>query len=74
MSDLESFFTSVDYYKQFKDCETFIDVIMIVTDYTDLIAYSDNYNNINSFLDKFETIRKKHTSNIAKSYLNWIQK
>lgn len=74
MSDLESVFTSADYYKQFKDCETFIDAIMTVTDYTDLMAYSNNYNNVNSFLDKFETIRKRHTSNIAKPVLEFDPK
>ena len=69
MSSLESSFTSADYYKKFKDCETFIDAVMTVTDYSDLMAYSNTYSTIDAFLDKYETIRKRHTSNIAKPVL-----
>lgn len=69
MSDLESFFTSADYYKKFKDCDTFIDAIMTVTDYTDLMAYANTYNGVDNFLNKYETIRKRHNSNIAKPVL-----
>lgn len=69
MSSLESSFTSADYYKKFKDCETFIDAIMTVTDFSDLMAYSNTYTIIDNFLDKFETIRKRHNSHIAKPVL-----
>ena len=69
MSSLESSFTSADYYKKFKDCETFIDAVMTVTDYSDLMAYSNTYTTIDVFLDKYETIRKRHSSNIAKPVL-----
>jgi len=54
MSSLESYFTSADYFKQFKDCETFIDAVMTVTDFSDLMAYSNIYSIVDGFLDKYE--------------------
>jgi hypothetical protein len=69
MSSLESYFTSADYYKKFKDCETYVDAIMTVTDYSDVMAYSDTYSTINNFLEKYDTIRKRHSSHIAKPVL-----
>lgn len=69
MSDLESYFTSADYYKKFKDCETFVDAIMNVTDYTDLMAYSNTYEGVDAFLNKFQIIKKRHSSNVAKPVL-----
>ena len=66
MSSVESEFSSADYYKKFKDCETFADALMTVTDYSDLMAYSNTYDGINEFLDKYEVIRKRHTDHIAK--------
>ena len=69
MSSLESSFTSADYFKKFKDCETYVDAIMMVTDYSDVMAYSNNYDTVDKFLDKYDTIRKRHPEHIAKPVL-----
>ena len=69
MASLEQYFTSSDYFKQFKDCETFAEAVVKVTDYSDVMAYSSNYNTINKFLDKYETILKKYKSHIGKPVL-----
>ena len=66
MSDIEKKFTSSEYYAKFKDCETFVDALMMVTDYSDLMAYSNTYEGINKFLDKYEVIRKRHPEHEAK--------
>ena len=66
MSALESKFTSADYFKKFKDCETFADALMMVSDYSDLMAYSNTYEKINEYLDLYEVVRKRHTNHESK--------
>ena len=66
MQSLKDNFDSADYYKKFKDYETFVDAIMTVTDYSDLMAYSNTYDGINNFLDKYEVIRKRHPKHEGK--------
>ena len=66
MESLEKKFTSSEYFAKFKDCETFIDALMMVTDYSDLMAYSNTYEGINNFLDKYEVIKNRHPDHEAK--------
>ena len=66
MASLESVFTSADYYKKFKDCKTLVDAFMMVTDYSDLMAYRNTYEKTNILLDKYDVIRKRHTDHEAK--------
>jgi len=65
MKDIQSFFTDSDFYKKFKDCDTLIDAIMEVTDYTIFKASSNQYKKVDSLLEDFDKIREKHTNNIA---------
>ena len=65
MPELKNAFTSEDFYEKFKDCETFIDAIMTVTNYTAIMAYSNTYEGVDNILEQFDIIRKRHHSNIA---------
>ena len=69
MSSLENYFDSSDYFKKFKDCETFAEAVVKVTDYSDVMAYSNQYSKINNFLDIYEKILKKYSSHIGKPVL-----
>ena len=69
MATLEEYFTSSDYFKQFKDCETFAEAIVKVTDYSDVMAYSSEYKTIDQYLDKYENIIKKYKSHNGKPVL-----
>ena len=69
MTELESNFTSSDYYKKFKDCDTYADAIMTVTDSTDLLVNSNTYDGVDSILKQYDAIRERHPSNIAKPIL-----
>ena len=55
-----------EYYEKFKSCDTFIDAIMTVTDYSDLMAYSNSYSTIERFLNKYDEIRARHPGHEAK--------
>ena len=68
MEDIKDNFDE-EYYEKFKDCETFVDAIMKVTDYSDLMAYDSHYSIIENFLDKYDKIRNRHPSHIAKPVL-----
>ena len=65
MQELESFFISSDYYKKFQHCDTIVDAIMEVTNYTIFKASSNKYEEVDSLLEDFDKIREKHTNNIA---------
>ena len=39
---------------------------MMVTDYSDLMAYADTYEKVDAFLDKFKAIIKRHPEHEAK--------
>lgn len=69
MSSLESSFTSSEYFKKFKDCETYVDALMTVTDYSDIMAYSNKYDIIDTFLEKYEIICKRHREHVGKPIL-----
>lgn len=65
MSSLENNFQSSDYFKKFKDCETFAEAVVKVSDYSDVMAYSNKYSNIDYFLDIYENILKRHSSHVG---------
>ena len=65
MVDLKNKFDQ-EYFEKFKNCETFIDAIMTVTDFSDLMAYSNSYSTIERFLNKYDEIRKRHPEHEAK--------
>ena len=65
MVDVKSKFDE-EYFEKFKNCETFVDAIMTVTDYSDLMAYSNTYSIIENFLSKYDVIRKRHPGHDAK--------
>jgi hypothetical protein len=58
-----------EFFKKYKDCETLIDAIMKVTDYSDLMAYDSHYAIIENFLNKYDTIRQRHPYHEAKPVL-----
>ena len=68
MSDLRPYFTP-EYFQKFADCETFVDAIMKVTDYSDLMAYDRRYSTVERFLREYDTIRKRHPKHVAKPCL-----
>ena len=69
MTALQPYFNSSDYFNQFKDCETFAEAIVKVTDYSDIMAFSNNYSTINQYLDKYKKIIKKYKSHNGKPIL-----
>ena len=62
MTTLEQYFNSSDYFKQFIDCETFAEAIIKVTDYSNIMASSNDYDIINQYLDIYKKIIKKYKS------------
>lgn len=58
-----------EYYEKFKDCETLVDAIMTVTDYSDLMAYDCRYSTIERFLNDYELIKNRHPQHEAKPIL-----
>lgn len=73
MQELQSFFISSDYYKKFQHCDTIVDAIMEVTNYTIFKASSNKYEEVDSLLEDFDKIREKHTNNIAIPILDMDQ-
>ena len=69
MTTLKQYFNSSDYFDQFKDCETFAEAIVKVTDYSNLMASSNDYNIINQYLDLYKKIIKKYKSHNGKPIL-----
>lgn len=68
MADLGEYF-SEEYYKKYGKWETFVDVLMEVTDYSELMAYNAKYETVDKFLTKFEAIRQRHPDHVAKPVL-----
>ena len=69
MTTLKQYFNSSDYFDQFKDCETFAEAIVKVTDYSNLMASSNDYSIINQYLDLYKKIIKKYKSHNGKPIL-----
>lgn len=68
MADLSEYF-SEEYYSKYSKWETFIDVLMEVTDYSELMAYNSKYETVDRFLSQYDTIRKRHPDHVAKPVL-----
>ena len=68
MEDIKEKFDE-EYYEKFKDCETLVDAIMTVTDYSDLMAYDYRYSTIERFLNDYEIIKERHPEHEAKPVL-----
>ena len=68
MEDVKGQFDE-DYYAKFKNCETLVDAIMTVSDYSDLMAYDYRYSTIERFLNDYEIIKERHPEHEAKPVL-----
>ena len=62
-------FTNQTFYEYFTDCETFVDALMKITKYTDLMAYDENYTVVESYMEKLKEINSRHTHNEAKNII-----
>ena len=69
MKDLKSYFTDESFYNYFNDCETLVDAIMKVTNYTDLMAYNENYEVVIEYMEKLKIIASRHPKNEAKNVI-----
>lgn len=58
-----------EYFEKFKDCETLVDAIMTVSNYSELMAYDYRYSTIERFLNDYDNIRKRHPLHEAKPVL-----
>ena len=58
-----------EYYEKFKDCDTLVDAIMTVTDFSDLMAYDNKYSTIEKYLEEYNIIRNRHPNHVAKPVL-----
>lgn len=58
-----------EYYEKFKDCDTLVDAIMTVSDFSDLMAYDKRYSTIERFLEEYDIIRNRHPNHEAKPVL-----
>ena len=69
LSDHKDKFTEQTFYKSFSDCETFVDAIMKITKYTDLMAYNQDYTVIENYMEKLKVINSRHSHNEAKNII-----
>ena len=69
MSSLKAQFTDQTFYESFSDCDTLVDALMKITKYTDLMAYNNQYDVIESYMKKLKTINSRHPDNEAKNII-----
>ena len=69
MKSLKKYFKDVSFYNNFNDCETLVDAIMKVTKFTDLMAYNQNYDIVNGYMQQLKTISERHPNNEAKNVI-----
>jgi hypothetical protein len=69
MEDLKSYFNDKNFYNNFNDCETLVDAIMKVTNFTDLMAYNNDYEVVNGYMETLKTIASRHPDNEAKNVI-----
>ena len=62
-------FTNQTFYEQFSDCETFVDALMKITKYTDLMAYNENYTIVENYMEQLKEINSRHSNNEAKNII-----
>ena len=65
----EEDFTDKAFYEYFNDCPTIVDALMKITNYTDLMAYNENYTVVESYMEKLKTIASRHSNNEAKNII-----
>ena len=69
MKDLKSYFNDQIFYQYFNDCDNLVDAIMKVTNYTDLMAYSNDYTVVTNYMEKLKTVASRHPDNEAKNVI-----
>ena len=69
MSSIKDQFTDQNFYESFNDCETLVDALMKITPYTDLMAYNQNYDIAEGYMQKLFEIAKRHPQNEAKNII-----
>ena len=69
MSTIKNQFTDKAFYESFNDCETLVDAIMKITKYSDLMAYNKNYDVVQNYMEKLNTIASRHPNNEAKNII-----
>ena len=69
LSPYQEKFTNQTFYELFKDCYTIVDALMKITNYTDLMAYDENYTVVNNYMEKLKTIASRHPNNEAKNII-----
>ena len=69
LSNYQDKFTDQTFYEQFNDCETFADALMKITDFTDLMAYKDNYAEVEEYMEQLKEINSRHSNNEAKNII-----
>ena len=69
MSSIKNQFTDKTFYESFNDCETLVDAIMKITKYSDLMAYNKNYDVVQNYMEKLNTIASRHPNNEAKNII-----
>ena len=62
-------FKDQTFYEQFSDCETFVDALMKITKYTDLMAYNENYTIVENYMEQLKEINSRHSNNEAKNII-----
>ena len=68
MEDVKGKFDE-EYFEKFKECETLVDAIMTVSDYSELMAYDYRYSTIQRFLNDYDIIRNRHPKHEGKPVL-----
>jgi len=69
LSPYKEKFTNQTFYELFEDCQTIVDALMKITNYTDLMAYDENYTVVSNYMEKLKTIASRHSNNEAKNII-----
>ena len=69
LSKYKDKFTDQTFYESFSDCETFVDALMKITKYSDLMAYNENYNVVENYMEQLKEINSRHSNNEAKNII-----
>jgi len=69
MENIKNQFSDKTFFDSFSDCETLVDALMEVAPYTDLMAYNQNYEISEGYMEKLKTIASRHPNNEAKNII-----
>ena len=69
LSDHKDKFTDQTFYEKFSDCETFVDALMKITKFSDLIKKKKKYTVVENYMEKLKVINSRHTNNEAKNII-----